>query len=452
MGNLLIAYSLMQHPPRATVRDALYSFERHSSHRCFYLNLAIRRVPRWLRRVDFDAIVFQTTFFSERWLPDVFARVSARAAPLAELDAVKLALPQDEFYRSRDLCQAVERFGIDHVLSTAPESEWATLYAGLDRDRVGLSRVLTGYLSPDTLTRAGAAAAQTAERPLDIGYRAFPAQSWWGREGRLKLAIADAVERELERDARGLRTDISTDVADTIHGDDWYRFLASSKYTLGAEGGASIHDPDGAIMARSQVYLAEHPGASADEVETACFPGAEGSLALDAISPRHLEACATRTAQVLVEGDYNGVLRPGEHYIPVRRDLSNVAEALDAVERDDLRAGIVERAHRDVVGSGAYSWERFVRKVEATIDEIAERRGVQSGAEARSRSVALAHRRARVADRLSRRWVALYSAFVGRLRPLVFRLLPETALARLRRRLAGRAIESASVESGQRRR
>ena len=55
----------------------------------------------------------------------------------------------------------------------------------------------------------------------------------------------------------------------------------------------------------------------------------DGRLQLFAISPRHLEACATRTCQVLVEGEYSGVLRPGEHYIPVRKDLSNLDDVLE---------------------------------------------------------------------------------------------------------------------------
>ena len=448
MGNLLIAYSLMQHPPRATVRDALYSFERHSDHRCFYLNLAVRRVPRWLARVDFDAVVFQTTLLSERWLPDVFARVRRRAEPLKQIDAVKVALPQDEFYRSRDVCDFVEDFGVDHIFSVAPESEWPELYGSLDRDRVGISRVLTGYLSSDSLAKAGAAAESATERPLDIGYRAFPASPWWGREGRLKLDIADAVAREAA--GRDLRTDISTEVADTIHGDAWYRFLASAKYTLGAEGGASIHDPEGQIMERSKRYLAEHPEADVAEVEAACFPDAEGSLALDALSPRQLEACATRTCQILVEGDYNGILRAGEHYIPVKRDLSDVAAALDAVQRDELRAEIVERAHRDVVVSGAYTYESFVGKVEEEIAAVAERIGKPSSEGTMNSSTA--HRAAALADRASSSWVALYLTVVGTLRPLVVRVLPERGLAWLRRRLAGRAVETASVESALRKR
>ncbi len=164
--------------------------------------------------------------------------------------------------------------------------------------------------------------------------------------------------------ARGLALDIATGARSTIRGDDWYRFLADCKYTLGVEGGASVNDPDGAFHAASIDYLAEHPEASFEEVEANCFPDADGGIAYYAISPRHLEACATRTAQVLIEGSYNGILRPGEHYLELRRDFSNLDDVLDAIADDSQRARLTDAAYRDVVASGAYTYERLVRDVE----------------------------------------------------------------------------------------
>ena len=37
--------------------------------------------------------------------------------------------------------------------------------------------------------------------------------------------------------------DISTDIKKTIYGSKWIKFMASSKYTLGIEGGSSLYDP-----------------------------------------------------------------------------------------------------------------------------------------------------------------------------------------------------------------
>jgi hypothetical protein len=120
-----------------------------------------------------------------------------------------------------------------------------------------------------------------------------------------------------------------------------------------------MHDRDGRIRARVDAYVLEHPGASFEEIERACFPGLDGTFDYRAISPRHLEACATRTVQVLVDGSYNGILQPGTHYIPVRADFDNISEVVSQVASHE-GSEIAERAYRDVVASGRYTYEAYV--------------------------------------------------------------------------------------------
>src|SRR5207344_3271253 len=100
-----------------------------------------------------------------------------------------------------------------------------------------------------------------------------------------------------EGSRRGLRLDVSLEAADTLLGDDWFRFLLRSRYTIGVESGAGILDRDGRIRACADQYVTDHPAAAFEEVEQHCFAGLDGNLNLRTISPRHLEACATRTPQ-----------------------------------------------------------------------------------------------------------------------------------------------------------
>jgi hypothetical protein len=172
--------------------------------------------------------------------------------------------------------------------------------------------------------------------------------------------------------------DISTDEADVLVGDDWYRFLLRCRTTLGVEGGASLLDRDGSICARTRAYVREHPNASFETIRDTCFPGQDGTLSLFAIGPRHLEACATRTCQLLVEGAYQGVLRAGEDYIPIRRDFSNLREVLRSIDDDALVRRVSQSAWQRVVRSGLYTYAGFVRAVERSIvDPVARWRFVQ---------------------------------------------------------------------------
>lgn len=371
---VVVAYCALQWPWRKTIEDHLYSLRRYGDRDYLYVNLAVPWLANAYLPLRLDAVVWHTTFLGwVRWTPPAQRiGVMKRARRLAERASRQLALPQDEFLGSDDVSEVINEFGIDHVLSVAPESEWPLIYACVDRDRVGFSRVLTGYLDEDTVRRVDAIVAAGDPRPIDIGYRTGPPKPFLGRQAMLKTELADVVrERAL---ARGLRVDITTRPQDTLLGDDWYRWLASCRYTIGVEGGASVLDRDGSVLACTERVAAERPGAGFEELEAACFPGRDGELALRALSPRHLEACATRTAQILVDGDYNGVLEPNRHYIPLRRDFSNLDEVLDLVAADAERERVAAAAYEQVVASGRWTYRRLVEDVEAALPSAARRR------------------------------------------------------------------------------
>jgi hypothetical protein len=361
VGGILVVYAARTYPLRATIADHLYAFRRHSGRPCYYLNLLDRRPARHLSRLRLDAVVLHTTLLSERWSLPTFWGVVERARRLRDVAAVKIALPQDEFFQTGALEECFRALGVTHVFSVMPESEWPAVYPETDRARVRFSRVLTGYLEQETLARIDRLAARVPARDIDIGYRAWHAAPWLGRHGRLKVEVAEVFQRRAA--ATGIRTDISTRNDAVLLGDAWYEFLLRCRYTLGVEGGASILDRDGAIRRRTDDFVGRHPEATFEEIERACFAGADGAVRLVALSPRHLEACVTRTCQILVEGEYNGILRPGEHYFPLRPDLRNVDEALALVRDETRRGAMTERAYRDVVASGAYTYREFVARV-----------------------------------------------------------------------------------------
>jgi hypothetical protein len=365
-GRALILHAFGEPLRRATNRDHLYAFERHSRLRCHYVNIATRPVPKRLQRIPYDLIVLHTSVLAGlRWPPAPPRWLYRRLEPVKRMSGVKIALPQDDFLRSRPVGELLADLRVDHVFTPVPESEWPRIYAAVDRDHTQIHLALTGYLEDEEVARMERITAEVAERrPIDVGYRAWHAPPWLGRHGSLKTRIAQAFADEGPK--HGLVVDISTRDGDTKYGDDWTRFMAECKYTIGVEGGASIDDYDGSVRAATDAYVAAHPGASFEEVEAACFPGRDGELDLRALSPRHLEACVTRTCQVLIEGDYNGALVAGVHYLPLKADFSDLAEVLEEMRRDDRRAELVDNAYRDVVASQKWTYRSFVAEVERT--------------------------------------------------------------------------------------
>lgn len=361
--NILVVYCATEYPLRATIHDHLYSFSRYTEHRVFYLNIGVRGIADYLRRVPFDLIILHTTAIG-RWFPDAMWRILRPARQLPAFGAPIVAMPQDEFLNSDQLVELVQEFDVRHLFSVSPESEWPKLYGRIDPDHTRIHQLLTGYLDSDTVSRIDEMAGATGERSIDIGYRAYEAPPWLGRFGYRKRQLADTFSREALK--FGLVSDISTRPEDTLPGDEWYEFLLRCKYTIGVEGGSSINDHDGTIKRCTEEYLAKHAGAKFEEVEAACFPGRDGDLQLACLSPRHLEACATRTCQVLVEGRYNDILQPGVHYIELQRDFSNIDEIFEIISQDELRRQIVDNAHRDVVQSQRFTYRQFVEFVIGT--------------------------------------------------------------------------------------
>jgi len=359
MLNILIVYGNYNYPLRSTVKDHLYCFSRYSNYNIIYLNLAVRKVPSYIFKVPIDLVIFHTTFLSKRWVN--FNSFLKKARPLKELKTIKVALPQDEFIKTDMLCDFINEFEIDYVFSVAPESEWPKIYHKVDFQKVKFLKVLTGYLDDKTLLRIKKLEESSSNRPIDIGYRAYGIRHWLGRHGFLKIKIADIFKDVANK--YNLKCDISTDGKDTFYGDDWYRFLLRCKYTIGVEGGATVLDRDGSIRYKTENYQAKHPDATFDEIEASCFPHEDGFLNLMAISPRHLEACATKTCQILVEGRYNDILLPGKHYIELKYDFSNIDQVIDTISKDKIRYKLTEQAYRDIVESERYTYRSFVNTI-----------------------------------------------------------------------------------------
>lgn len=366
MKNILIIYSCRQYPLRPSQSEHLWSFRKYAAgYRCYYVNVAIFPVPFWLKFVAFDLIIYSWSFLALRIKREYFRKLTKNLAFLNDSLAMKIGFPQDEFECIDLLCDFINTAGVNHVFSVAPETEWKKIYRTVDFERTRFSRVLTGYLDTEFIERVRRYAGKNPVRTIDIGYRTV-STAIWGRFNLLKGELAQQFLHHPE--VSGLVTDIKVGEQYFFVGDAWIDFLLSCKYTLGVEGGSTLLDWDGTMSQAIKAYVARHPDADFDEIESACLPSdADGQIQVFALSPRHLEACATRTCQVLIEGEYNGVLHPGIHYLELKRDFRNIDEIVAIIRQDDQRKTIVDRAFADVVSSEKYSYASFVNFVLQTV-------------------------------------------------------------------------------------
>jgi hypothetical protein len=219
-----------------------------------------------------------------------------------------------------------------------------------------------------------------------------------GRGGTEKVEIGRRFA-ELAADS-GLALDIATSHDERIYGDAWHRFTADSKATLGSESGVSCFDLEDEVRLEYERLSADGHEPTFEEMERGALGRWDWKIPYRTISPRNFEAAVFRVAQILFEGSYSGLMEPLRHYIPLKKDFSNLDEVIERFRDDDLRRELTENAHRDLVASGECSYERFIagfdeNLIEAGVGAEVSRELVQQADRATGRTLSERWRRYR---------------------------------------------------------
>jgi glycosyltransferase involved in cell wall biosynthesis len=341
----------------STVAEHLEGFRRHSRHRFFFLpatefvGLADGKDAS-LDLSCYDALIVHYS-----------ARVSVRghlssgiAAAVAAYRGPKLLFAQDEYDTVETTRRWMERLGIDAFFTTVPQEGLDFVYPRARFAKVDFIPTLTGYVPEDP--SIDGFALPMAERKLRIAYRGRSLSHHYGTLAREKYSIGVDVRRLAQ--ARGVAVDIEVDENKRIYGTDWYRFIGSARATLGTESGSNVFDIDGSLAKLAQ----DHADLPFEAFAERYLKEHEGLVRMNQISPKIFEAIRLRTALVLFEGEYSGAVRADEHYIPLKKDYSNIDAVFARLEDVAFLEAMTERAYRDVIASGRYSLRGFVEGVD----------------------------------------------------------------------------------------
>ncbi len=303
-------------------------------------------VTQTLKRQRFDAIILDTTFLCWRWARprnETFDWLLDTFEFVARSEAVKVAFPQDEYDHSEVLDDWLADWRVDLVCSVCFEHR--NVFYKRTVNQAEIFEGLTGYIDDADIAITRRFSKPFAERSIDIGYRARHLPALFGSFGRMKSELGERVKAARKR---GYVLDISSRPADTFLGDEWLKFLGDCRFTLGCESGSSLLDPRGNVRLRIEEFMSQRPNASFEEIEAACFPGMDGIHRFSAISPRLFESTIAGSCQILVQGRYLDLLKPGEHYIPIAPDLSNVEGIFEWMADDKANKDRIQ-ACRDVL-------------------------------------------------------------------------------------------------------
>lgn len=355
--NVLILYNSTQTFTN-TVYEHLSSFSDYSSHRVFYchadpvseLNLDLE---------NFDAVGIH---FSIR-LP--FDQVSTSVEKALEaFGGLKFLFIQDEYDFPQRTWHWIRKLGINLVFTVVPEAGIETVYPREKFPNTRFVTNLTGYV-PEKLPLTEALSPPSA-RTLMVGYRGRPLPIRYGQLGIEKVAIGQVVKSYCDKHVVSI--DIAWSEQARIYGPKWYDFVVSCRSMLGSESGSNVFDWDGTLNKVIEQYLRENLGASDEDVYKDVVRAREIDGLMNQISPRVFEAIASRTVLVLFEGEYSGVIQSGEHFIALKKDGSNIEDVIRLLKNDAYVDAMADRAWRDIIVSGKYSYCSFVSMVDKELE------------------------------------------------------------------------------------
>lgn len=340
------------------VQDHINAFKYGSSHKVTVVNPIYEefKISMYFRRFDVILIHYSIYVLGEYFLPERWRRY------IKKFSGLKAQIIQDEYRHVNAMKRRMSDLGIKVIFSSLEVKNLRVVYGDDVHPNAVFFSCLPGYVAKNFF---GFNPPLIAERAFDIVYRGRSLPANLGRHAQEKRLIGEQMLEAAEKFS--LNVDIAFDEERRIYGSGWPAFLMSGKTTLGVEGGASIFDFDGKIEADVQEYSQHHPNAGFDEIWNHLLISHEGNVTHQTITPKLLEAIATKTVLILYPGYYRGILEPDVHYIELARDGSNMAEVAARIRDDDYLQEMADQTYSDILSRKKISKEWYVAKVDAVL-------------------------------------------------------------------------------------
>lgn len=294
--------------------------------------------PAYLKDLEYHLIVLGPTFLCYRHDRRSLDITYRKWGFIRESAACKVALPQDDYETSAALDEWMTNWRIDRVYSVIPD-HWEVLYPQYSQTG-DIALGYTGYVS-DSWIDSWKHPKEHAARKIDVSYRTLHSVAinrCYFRH--LKYAIAARFKAAVMAAGADIVLDISTSSKDFISGVQWHQFMEDSKFCLTSPSGSSVLDPRGELRQRVTEFCLRNPDADFDYVAEHLLRGKDRIYNFTAISPRNIEAALAETVQIGTPGTYSGLLRPGEHFIPLDEDCANIGDVLTMMGDSKLVADI----------------------------------------------------------------------------------------------------------------
>lgn len=350
----------------ATCRDHFFAFKRYSKFQVHEVS-NLGGFPPWIRLEDFDVLVIHYTIYTimEHYLmPETVEKIR-------NFKGIRVLYIQDEYRRINQIKDKMRELKIDLLFTCVPEEEIEKVYFDVPAKKIN---VLTGYV-PEKLAKTRSP--QVHGRSIGVGYRARKLSAWYGALAQEKWQIVDSFKANFPAHAKAKYSlDLSYHEEERLYGAKWDRFLKDCRTVLGVESGASVFDFTGEIELEIEAYERSHPNATFEEIRDKFLTDIDGKIRLNQISPRCFEAACLRTPMILFEGDYSGVLKPWRHYIPLKKDFSNIDEVCAKIDDTEFLQKMADITYDEVALNPEFSFRAMIEKFDREVEAFAREKSL----------------------------------------------------------------------------
>ena len=361
MGNILLLHAL---PPKKFrfkgVEEIELLFKNYNSNKNVIEHNFFVDPPSYIKEFNFDAIILTSTFLERITHPKTYKRLIKKYSFLEKKNTLKIGLPQDDYW-AQETKDNWYSSNLDIIVSVFNSKYWPLLYPISIKKNIKIIKGHTTYIDNNFKPFK---APDYNKREFDVVYRTVGEPYFPNNLGLIKSQIGTKFFKNFSND---LNLNISNRQKDSIFGIKWYQFLGNSKAVLGSNSGSSVivrnHDHIESITAAK-----EDLKKNMENFENIFFDEKDRNFNLTDISPRNIEAARTMTLQVLIEGEYGGVLKKNIDYFCLKEDFSNANELFRLLKNPKEIEKITKSCFNTLKESKTLRIENLIETINKEID------------------------------------------------------------------------------------
>lgn len=315
-----------------------------------------------LHIAPYQIIIFTSTFF-DLLTEDKYRKIIEIISSEINKNAVKIAMPQDDYWISELRDEWLNSMEIDLVVSCLESKYWEYLYTNY-RKKGKIIKGHTSLVNSRHITEFKKKK-HYEDRTIDVFYRTKKTPLYPNQLGLEKCVLGYEFEQIVEKN----RLKLNLDVAGKIkYGSDWLTAMSFSKSVISTPSGSSLIYKNKVDMKKLQ-SLKKYEKSVIDDILVQEFPENLQKLELVALGPRNLEASAVGCVQFITYNKPIGFFEPYQDFVPFQLESDSIQNVCKVIKNDKEMSYLASNSWETIWNFRDIHAEYFVRTILELVQE-----------------------------------------------------------------------------------